>query len=85
MRRWIGLVSYLPKIVFGFFLKGPVIAHEIYGDISLRTSKDLDILVQEIDLEKAEGLLFSLGYKREEVPTILNEKMETLSCIILSL
>ncbi|HEF7294281.1 TPA: nucleotidyltransferase family protein [Bacillus cereus] len=56
------------------FLKGPVIAHEIYGDISLRTSKDLDILVQEIDLEKAEGLLFSLGYKREEVPTILNEK-----------
>lgn len=56
------------------FLKGPVIAHEIYGDISLRTSKDLDILVQEMALEKAEGLLFSLGYKREEVPTILNEK-----------
>lgn len=56
------------------FLKGPVIAHEIYGDISLRTSKDLDILVKEMDFEKAEEVLLGLGYKREEVPTILNER-----------
>ncbi|PEW86996.1 Renal dipeptidase [Bacillus cereus] len=56
------------------FLKGPVIAYEIYGDISLRTSKDLDILVKEMDFEKVEELLFGLGYKREEVLTILNER-----------
>ncbi|EEL48443.1 MULTISPECIES: nucleotidyltransferase domain-containing protein [Bacillus cereus group] len=56
------------------FLKGPVIAREIYGDISLRTSKDLDVLIEEINLKKAEEILFGLGYKREDVPTILNEK-----------
>ena len=27
------------------FLKGPVLAKELYGDISLRTSSDLDILI----------------------------------------
>ncbi|MFJ7937148.1 nucleotidyltransferase family protein [Peribacillus sp. NPDC096622] len=48
------------------FLKGPVIAADIYGDISLRTSKDLDILIQINDLKKAEELLLTQGYKREE-------------------
>lgn len=55
------------------FLKGPVIAADIYGDISLRTSKDLDILIPITDLEKAEKLLFSLGYEKEKVPTVLND------------
>ncbi|MFF5810775.1 nucleotidyltransferase family protein [Peribacillus butanolivorans] len=48
------------------FLKGPVIAFDIYGDISLRTSKDLDILVQKTDLNRVEELLLSYGYEREE-------------------
>lgn len=39
------------------FLKGPVIAQDMYGDISLRTSKDLDILVPINDISKAEELL----------------------------
>jgi hypothetical protein len=47
------------------FLKGPVIAFDIFGDISLRTSKDLDILVQETDLNRVEEQLLSHGYKRE--------------------
>ncbi|MET3319928.1 UNVERIFIED_ORG: hypothetical protein ABIC97_003025 [Peribacillus simplex] len=49
------------------FLKGPVIAFDIYGDISLRTSKDLDILVQKTDLNRVEELLLSYGYEREEL------------------
>ncbi|MBO0602534.1 nucleotidyltransferase family protein [Sporosarcina sp. E16_3] len=48
------------------FLKGPVIADAIFGDISLRTSKDLDILVPKLDVNKTEALLLSCGYEREE-------------------
>ncbi|EGI2115027.1 nucleotidyltransferase family protein [Listeria monocytogenes] len=55
------------------FLKGPTLAHDLFGEISLRMSKDLDILVLEKDLEKTEKILLSLGYEKEEVPTILNE------------
>ena len=36
-------------------------------------SKDLDILVREEKLEKAENILLSLGYEKEEIPTVLNE------------
>ncbi|MEK5361882.1 nucleotidyltransferase domain-containing protein [Peribacillus castrilensis] len=55
------------------FLKGPVIAADIYGDISLRTSKDLDILIPISYLKKVEELLLSLGYETDEVPNVLNE------------
>lgn len=55
------------------FLKGPPIANDLFGDISLRMSKDLDILVREEELEKAENILLSLGYEREEISTVLNE------------
>ncbi|MDM5285506.1 nucleotidyltransferase domain-containing protein [Peribacillus frigoritolerans] len=55
------------------FLKGPVIAADIYGDISLRTSKDLDILISITDLKRAEELLLSIGYEKEVVPNVLNE------------
>ncbi|MBD8134931.1 nucleotidyltransferase family protein [Bacillus sp. CFBP 13597] len=49
------------------FLKGPVIAFDIYGEISLRTSKDLDILVNKADLNRVEELLLSYGYEREDL------------------
>ncbi|MEI2472892.1 nucleotidyltransferase family protein [Peribacillus frigoritolerans] len=55
------------------FLKGPVIAAELFGDISLRTSKDLDMLIPITSLEKAEILLHSIGYVKEVVPNVLNE------------
>jgi hypothetical protein len=48
------------------FLKGPPIAQDIYGDISLRTSKDLDVLIQFEDVKKAEDVLIELGYERED-------------------
>lgn len=55
------------------FLKGPVIAADIYGDISLRTSKDLDILISKTDLRKADELLLNFGYIKLTEPTLLNE------------
>ncbi|MFE4350604.1 nucleotidyltransferase domain-containing protein [Peribacillus butanolivorans] len=57
------------------FLKGPVIAFDIYGDISLRTSKDLDILVQKTDLNRVEEQLLSYGYEREVQDKIEKSKL----------
>lgn len=54
-------------------LKGPTLAHDLFGDISLRMSKDLDILILEKDLEKTEKILLSLGYEKEEISWVLNE------------
>ncbi|MDH2363756.1 nucleotidyltransferase domain-containing protein [Priestia megaterium] len=56
------------------FLKGPIIANDLYGDISLRTSKDLDLLIAKEDLDKANEILLQMGYTREKTSTILNEK-----------
>ena len=55
------------------FLKGPVIAADLYGDISLRTSRDLDILIPITHFERAEKLLLSLGYEKEPVLSVLND------------
>jgi len=49
-----------------FFLKGPVLALELYGDISLRTSGDLDILVSIDQLEAVNDLLNKVGYTKDE-------------------
>jgi hypothetical protein len=42
--------------------KGPVLAHSVYGDISLREFSDLDVIVHEKDLSKAEDILTTRGY-----------------------
>ncbi|UPK45791.1 MULTISPECIES: nucleotidyltransferase domain-containing protein [Paenibacillus] len=58
-------------------LKGPALAHDLYGDISLRTSKDLDILIPFDDVETAEEILESLGYESKEgkrTPTVASWK-----------
>lgn len=44
-------------------LKGPVLAIQLYGDLSLRTSKDLDILIDPEDVEQAEAAMAKLGYE----------------------
>ncbi|SFI88949.1 Uncharacterised nucleotidyltransferase [Paenibacillus sp. UNC496MF] len=55
-------------------LKGPILAGELYGDLSRRTSKDLDMLVYERELEQAERVLAELGYVSEEEPAVLNSR-----------
>jgi Uncharacterised nucleotidyltransferase len=42
--------------------KGPVLAEVVYGDLSLREFMDLDVLVHEADLCKAEDILSACGY-----------------------
>lgn len=46
-------------------LKGPVLAEYLYGDVALRTSKDLDLLVSPGQAEAAVRVLESLGYERD--------------------
>ena len=56
------------------FLKGPVIAYDLYGDISLRTSSDLDFLIPLHDLNQAEDLLIKLGYVKDDyIAKVLND------------
>ncbi|TYP70288.1 nucleotidyltransferase domain-containing protein [Paenibacillus methanolicus] len=47
-------------------LKGPVLAELLYGDVALRTCKDLDMLISMDDIERAEAILAELGYEMDE-------------------
>lgn len=56
------------------FLKGPVLATDLYGDISLRTSCDLDVLIPIHDLDRAEQLLEEKGFVKDDyIQTVLND------------
>ena len=46
-------------------LKGPLLSLELYGDLGLRQSKDLDIMVVGEDIPRAEALLKELGWRAE--------------------
>ncbi|WP_274648618.1 nucleotidyltransferase family protein [Paenibacillus humicola] len=55
-------------------LKGPVIAKDLYGDVSLRTSCDLDLVIPISDLQRAEALLAAEGYVKDDyIHTLLND------------
>ena len=45
--------------------KGPVLAATAYGNLSLRRFVDLDVLVRDADMPRAEQSLVSLGYQPE--------------------
>jgi hypothetical protein len=45
--------------------KGPVLAHTLYRKIYLREFSDLDMLVDEEDLSKAEDILITRGYQAD--------------------
>lgn len=51
-RRQIGVIS----------LKGPWLAERLYGNASLRTYADLDLLVRRSDISRAESLLSEIGF-----------------------
>jgi hypothetical protein len=45
--------------------KGPALSAQLYGDATLRTSRDLDVLVRRQDALRAHALLRKLGYRPE--------------------
>jgi hypothetical protein len=55
-------------------LKGPILAETLYGDLSLRTSRDLDLLVPVDAVERAAEQLARMGYEaNDSVHRILND------------
>jgi hypothetical protein len=50
--------------------KGPVLAAQAYGDLALREFEDLDIILRERDIAKANDVLIGLGY-RPKFPCVL--------------
>ncbi|MDE5413814.1 nucleotidyltransferase domain-containing protein [Alkalihalobacterium chitinilyticum] len=56
------------------FLKGPVLSHSLYGNLSLRTSSDLDFLIPIERLQESEQLLVELGYEKDDyIETVLED------------
>jgi hypothetical protein len=51
--------------------KGPVLAQQGYGDITLREFEDLDIILRQRDLPRAHEILLGLGYSAK-FPWILS-------------
>jgi hypothetical protein len=51
--------------------KGPVLAAQAYGDVTLREFEDLDIVLRQRDMAKANDLMMTLGY-RPKFPWILS-------------
>lgn len=45
--------------------KGPVMAIDLYGDLSMRQFSDLDLLIHLADLDKASEILLENGYEPE--------------------
>ncbi|MFS0861467.1 nucleotidyltransferase family protein [Fredinandcohnia sp. 179-A 10B2 NHS] len=65
---------FLKNEIHPLFLKGPVLATDLYGDLSLRTSGDLDVLIPIEDLQKAEELILRAGYEKDEyIQSVLND------------
>ncbi|MFC5406796.1 nucleotidyltransferase family protein [Cohnella soli] len=66
--------SLADKGIRSIFLKGPLLALDLYGDLSLRTSSDIDMLIPLTKLTEAEMTLTSLGYVKDEyIHTVLND------------
>lgn len=55
-------------------LKGPVLAVELYGDISFRTSSDIDMLIPIHDLKRVDDLLLKEGFVKDDyIETVLGD------------
>jgi Uncharacterised nucleotidyltransferase len=53
--------NHIPVATF----KGPILAVSVYGGLAMREFSDLDILVREADLRKAEDILAVCGYQAD--------------------
>ncbi len=66
-RRAEEVVRILPLLedhgVIAVPYKGPALAQRLYGDLSLREFGDLDIMMLECDVPKAQDLIRRLGYE----------------------
>mgnify|MGYP003893898373 CR=1 FL=1 len=55
-------------------LKGPALSLDLYGDLSIRPSGDVDLLVPIADIDEADRLLRSQGYVKDDyIRTVLDD------------
>jgi hypothetical protein len=54
-------------------LKGPLLSHDLYGDVALRVAGDVDVLVRERELLAAAQALAAAGYRPDTplTPTVV--------------
>ncbi len=61
--------------------KGPVLAAQAYGNVSLRQFRDLDILVAPGEVDRAEAVLAARGYRHATPPTEIERRLlRRVSC-----
>ena len=58
--------------------KGPVLAVQVYGDMALREFEDLDIVLRQRDMARANDIMIGLGY-RPKFPRILSAQVASLA------
>jgi hypothetical protein len=63
-------------------LKGPSLAARVYGEPTLRSSRDLDLLVRRQDRETAEALLVRLGFSPSAPPDDYHQPWLRGSCTV---
>ncbi|MEL7567614.1 MAG: nucleotidyltransferase family protein [Dehalobacterium sp.] len=57
-------------------LKGAPLAQKLYGDVALRPSKDIDLMVGLEDLEKAGKILEKEGYKNTQFDVLMTPRQK---------
>ena len=62
--------------IFMLSFKGPALSQQLFGDLGLRYSKDLDLLIKPQDLDRAEQLLLSNGYTRQLPDFVLTPRQK---------
>lgn len=68
-REFVRLARAFEKQGLGVtFFKGLPTALEIYGNLGIRESKDIDVLVTRDDVERADEVLRAAGYRRVDPP-----------------
>jgi hypothetical protein len=57
-------------------LKGPALSLELFGDVAVRESKDLDILIGVHDLKRADQLLKNEGYRSRQSSAAMTDRQK---------
>lgn len=57
------LSAFQSRGILAIPYKGPVVAQQAYGDITLREFEDLDIILRQSDLLRAHEIMLELGYQ----------------------
>jgi hypothetical protein len=57
-------------------MKGEILSLKLYGDPTLRSASDIDLLVKPEDFDRADQLILSMGYRCYSPGSGLNEKQK---------